>query len=360
MSETLPAVIGIFIGGKSSRYHGVPKGLLTTSAGTESLVHHIATIGRELGLEVVLVGQHPAYAPLGIAMLPDAAGAQGPLGGLAALLHHAGERPALAIACDLPHVTRELIARLLDAPRAPIVAPNRDGRWESLFARYEPAACREPVRRAIAAGRFALHSLLDEVGAQALELTPEEARLLRDWDSPEDRATDESALAAAASRSAGPTHPRTRLEHAPLQVSDVIDEVRGAAAGAIDVFVGMVRDHAEGRVVVALEYSAYEPMAERELAKIAREIEARHEGVHVAARHRVGTLHVGELAVVCAASAAHRDDAFVACRELIEEIKQRVPIWKRETGPDGSAWVGWVDVRSPSDGEPATHPPREE
>jgi molybdopterin synthase catalytic subunit len=61
--------------------------------------------------------------------------------------------------------------------------------------------------------------------------------------------------------------------------------------------------------------------------------------------HRVGTLVVGDIAVVCAASAPHRGEAFEACRALIEGIKSRVPIWKREWGPDGAAWVGWVDAR---------------
>jgi molybdopterin synthase catalytic subunit/molybdopterin-guanine dinucleotide biosynthesis protein A len=358
--EPSATVVGIFVGGESSRYHGVPKGLLTVPGSTASIVARLASIARGLDLEVVLVGQHPAYANVGIPMLEDAPEARGPLAGLAALLHFAGERSAIAVACDMPHVSRELFVRLLEAPRAAIVAACRDGRWEPLFARYDPALCREAVRSAMDAGRYPLHAILDGMGAQVLSLTAAEQRLLHDWDSPEDRAADDPTAGSASIAGPRPTHPKTRLEHTPLRISDVIDDVAHPSAGAIDVFVGLVRDHADGRTVEALEYSAYEPMAERELAKIAGEIEARHDGVRIAARHRIGALRVGELAVVCAASAAHRDEAFVACRELIEELKQRVPIWKRETGPDGSAWVGWVDVRAASNEEPASRRPPEE
>ncbi len=346
MSEPAPAVVGIFVGGRSSRYGGVPKGLLTAPTGTQSIVTRLASMARGLGLDVVLVGEHAAYAGVGIPMLPDPPGASGPLGGLAALIEYAGERSAVAIACDMPHVTPALLARLMAAPPAAIVAPKREGRWEPLFARYDAARCREPVRNALAAGRHALKSLLDEVGAQVLELAPDEARLLHDWDSPEDRSRDAGAGAEAGKEpGSGGEHPRTRIEQGPLSVDEVVRAVGHPSAGAIDVFIGIVRDHAEGRVIEALEYSAYVPMAEREMASIARGVEARHEGVRVAAVHRIGALRVGDVAVVCAASAPHRDEAFVACREVIEEIKQRVPIWKRETGPGGSAWVGWVDVR---------------
>ena len=73
------------------------------------------------------------------------------------------------------------------------------------------------------------------------------------------------------------------------------------------------------------------------------------DGVRVAATHRVGPLHVGDVAVACAASAPHRGEAFRACRELIDRIKARLPIWKREHGPDGPYWVGWEDARCAPD-----------
>src|SRR6185369_9851146 len=100
--------------------------------------------------------------------------------------------------------------------------------------------------------------------------------------------------------------------------------------GGIDLFLGAVRDHNDGRAVTRLEYHAYVSMAEKEMRRIAEELEREMPGVRLAALHRVGSLAVGDLAVVCAAGAAHRDEAFRACRALIDRIKHRIPIWKRE------------------------------
>lgn len=138
---------------------------------------------------------------------------------------------------------------------------------------------------------------------------------------------------------------RAWLTHEPLSVGVVMDAVASPSAGAVDLFVGVVRDHAEGRAVSSLEYTAYESMAQKELARIVAEVEARIAGARCAVHHRLGLLSVGELAIVCAASTPHRAEAFTACRLLIEEVKHHVPIWKRERGPSGEVWVGWVDAR---------------
>jgi molybdopterin synthase catalytic subunit len=130
-----------------------------------------------------------------------------------------------------------------------------------------------------------------------------------------------------------------------IDIGSVVARVARPGAGGIDVFVGCVRDENDGRAVVLLEYEAYVPMALAEMNRIGDEIERATEGVRVAAAHRVGALRVGDLAVVCAASAPHRAEAFAACRALIDEIKHRVPIWKREHGPEGAYWVGWQDAR---------------
>ncbi len=135
------------------------------------------------------------------------------------------------------------------------------------------------------------------------------------------------------------------LRDTPLVVGEVTEKVMHAGAGGVDVFVGCVRDHNDGRPVTLLEYEAYRPMAIAEMQRIADEIEKSSPGVRVAAAHRLGALRVGDLAVVCAASAPHRSEAFAACRRLIDEIKHRAPIWKREHGPEGAYWVGWADAR---------------
>lgn len=130
-----------------------------------------------------------------------------------------------------------------------------------------------------------------------------------------------------------------------LSLDRAVLAVSHAGAGAVVTFVGTVRNLNDGRPVTLLEYEAYESMARGEMSRIKAEIERELPGVRLAVFHRVGALRVGDAAVVCAASAPHRAEAFRACRLLIDRVKERVPIWKREHGPDGPYWVGWEDAR---------------
>jgi MoaE-MoaD fusion protein len=135
-----------------------------------------------------------------------------------------------------------------------------------------------------------------------------------------------------------------RVSHAvldrALSVDAVIAAVSHAGAGGIALFLGVVRDHAAQGAVAKLEYEAHAGLADKELARVLREIADEWPGTRLCVQHRVGTLVVGELAVVVAASAPHRAQAFAACRAAIDRIKQSVPIWKKEWAPDGSAlWV---------------------
>lgn len=139
------------------------------------------------------------------------------------------------------------------------------------------------------------------------------------------------------------------LRETPLSIDEAVGHVRRPGAGGLAVFVGVVRDENEDRTVTRLDYSAYATMAKKEMERIAAEIEAEVAGARVCVIHRLGSLSVGDAAVVCAASAPHRGEAFHACRQLIDRIKARVPIWKREWGPHGAAWVGWEDARCPHD-----------
>ena len=135
------------------------------------------------------------------------------------------------------------------------------------------------------------------------------------------------------------------IRETELSVAEVVAAVTRPEAGGISVFVGTVRSENAGHAVTLLEYQAYASMAAKEMARIADEIQAEMGDVRLAVLHRVGSLAVGETAVVCAASTAHRGEAFQACRLLIDRIKARVPIWKREHGPSGPYWVGWEDAR---------------
>ncbi len=126
----------------------------------------------------------------------------------------------------------------------------------------------------------------------------------------------------------------------PLSLDECLDAVRHEGAGGVALFTGIVRDHADGKPVARLDYEAHPEMATKEMRRVLDGIAAEIPGVRLAATHRVGQLVVGDLAVVIAASAPHRAEAFDACRLAIDRIKETVPIWKKEWGPGGEAhWV---------------------
>jgi molybdopterin synthase catalytic subunit len=141
------------------------------------------------------------------------------------------------------------------------------------------------------------------------------------------------------------------LSDSPPSIDQAVASVQHPGAGAVCVFLGIVRDRSDGHPVVRLEYEAYGSMAVAEMERIVDELSAEVEGVRLAVMHRTGSLAVGDVAVVCAASAPHRGQAFDACRTLIDRIKTRVPVWKREHGPDGATWIGWSDLTGPPSAE---------
>ncbi len=131
-----------------------------------------------------------------------------------------------------------------------------------------------------------------------------------------------------------------RVTDEPLSLDEVVRAVSSDEHGGVVTFTGVVRRQSRGKRIVRLEYEAYRPMAERKLAEIGAQLAAEHAGVRVAIVHRVGTLAVGDLAVVIAASAPHRAAAFEACRAAIDRLKESVPIWKKEIAEDGEEWIG--------------------
>jgi molybdopterin synthase catalytic subunit len=133
----------------------------------------------------------------------------------------------------------------------------------------------------------------------------------------------------------------------PIDVATVIDSVKADAAGGIDVFIGTTRDHSKGRKVVRLEYEAYVPMATKCLNEIEQEARQRWNLHGASIVHRTGMVTIGEASVVIAVSSVHRDEAFQACRYLIDRLKEVVPIWKREFFADGTVeWSQQSDEQS--------------
>jgi len=186
-------LVGIFVGGGSTRMLGQPKGLLTAPRSSLTLVERLAGVVRQAlpDAALVLVGEHPAYAQLGVPAIADAPyDGAGPLAGLAALCREAtrlAKPEILGLACDLPYVEAELVARLAHhALGQPAVAARVDNRWQPFFARYQVERATPVVEALVVSARRGLYGVLDGLGATELPLSAEEARQLRDWDTPED------------------------------------------------------------------------------------------------------------------------------------------------------------------------------
>jgi molybdopterin synthase catalytic subunit len=130
-----------------------------------------------------------------------------------------------------------------------------------------------------------------------------------------------------------------RIQREPIVEEELLSRLRDPAHGARVLFLGVVRNHHAGRAVAWIDYHAYEAMAGLELLRIEAELQERHPGIELGIVHRIGRVEVGEASLAVAASAAHRPEALAAVARAVDEIKRRVPIWKKEHGPDGSFWV---------------------
>jgi molybdopterin synthase catalytic subunit len=142
---------------------------------------------------------------------------------------------------------------------------------------------------------------------------------------------------------------RTAIVRRAIDVAALLAEVESTSNGATVLFLGHVREVNDGRAVTGIEYSAYGEMAERELAAIASECAATFGIAHLAAEHRLGALDLGDASIAIAVAHPHRAQAYEASRFVIEEVKRRLPIWKREGYVDGtSEWVNAGGVAQPS------------
>ena len=127
----------------------------------------------------------------------------------------------------------------------------------------------------------------------------------------------------------------------PIDSSALARRTIRRSDGAYVLFEGIVRDHHEGKRVESIFYDAYRPMAEKEIDKIVRGIQSEFPDVACSVLHRLGQLVVGDASIAIVCASPHRADAYAASRAVIDRIKETVPIWKKERGPDGEEWVGW-------------------
>jgi molybdopterin synthase catalytic subunit len=132
--------------------------------------------------------------------------------------------------------------------------------------------------------------------------------------------------------------PHILLTYEPIDTQAVSRCVEASGFGAVVLFVGTVRDNALGQRVLSLEYEGYQPLAEKEMTRIAAEAESRW-GVAIAIAHRLGRLEIGEASVVVAVASPHRAEGFDACRWIMDTLKATVPIWKKEFFVGGAHWI---------------------
>ena len=224
-----------------------------------------------------------------------------------------------------------------------------------LFAGLQDLLGQRDVTLELAEGAT-VHQLREQLGRQYPVITPFLSTLVCAVDEeyvPSDHALrdgDDVALIPPVSGGAGRELFRVTSEQ--LDPERLVEAVRRDESGAVALFYGVARNHSEGRRVSALEYDAYPAMAERKLRQVADEVRARWPITGIGVWHRTGRLAIGETSLLVAVSAAHREEAFEACRHAVDRIKQVVPIWKKEIWEDGDgAWVAGHPVEAPQRAE---------
>ena len=213
-----------------------------------------------------------------------------------------------------------------------------------LFARYREALGRDRLDVDLPEGGT-VESAWSAIADRHPELAPYRPFTLfavgQDYVSPDHRLRPDDELCLFPPVSGGAAADIYRVVTEPLSPDAIADEVDDPGAGGIVIFSGVVRNETGGRPVKFLEYEAHAPMAEVKMREIGETVRGRWPGVkRVAMLHRIGRLEIGEASVLIAVAAAHRGDAFEACRYAIDTLKQTVPVWKKEHFEDGEVWVG--------------------
>ena len=213
-----------------------------------------------------------------------------------------------------------------------------------LFARYREALGRERLEVDLPEGGT-VESAWSAIADRHPELAPYRSFTLfavgQDYVSPDHRLRPDDELFLFPPVSGGAGTDIYRVVTEPLSPDAIAAEVDDPGAGGIVIFSGVVRNETGGRPVKFLEYEAHAPMAEVKMREIGEAARVRWPGVkRVAMLHRVGRLEIGEASVLIAVAAAHRGDAFEACRYAIDTLKRIVPVWKKEHFEDGEVWVG--------------------
>jgi molybdopterin synthase catalytic subunit len=211
-----------------------------------------------------------------------------------------------------------------------------------LFASYREAAGTGRIELDLPAAAT-VRDVVDEISRRHSLTTNGRALVIaknREYVTGEEPLADGDEVALIPPVSGGATTvPQVRIQEAPLSLDDAVAAASDAKWGGVVVFLGTVRDASRGTRVTHLEYEAYPEMAEAKMREIALALEAKHAPCRVILHHRIGDLAIGEIAVIVVAGAPHRDAAFKAAREAIDELKTVVPIWKKEYAENGAVWI---------------------
>ncbi len=336
-------VYGMVLTGGSSRRMGRDKA--TLEVGGVPLARRVAdALGTATSLAIE-VGPGTSDLPNVTEEPPGSGPLAAVVAGWEELVRRTGEKqPAVVLSCDLPAVTPRLVAWLAGRPGGASVVPVLDGVPQPLCARWAVADL-ERARAQLAAGERSLQLVFGPGTEFVTEDDVEEAvglRLARDVDTPGDLAR----LALAPPQEG---EDWIGLAGTPLPAEVAVTWATRPDCGAVVAFAGTVRDHAEGRDgVEELVYEAYEAPALARMSAVVDEARVRWPAIaRVAVLHRVGSLAVGETAVVVVVSAPHRHDAFAAGGYVIDAVKETVPIWKYERWRGGEDWgTGAHPVRS--------------
>jgi molybdopterin synthase catalytic subunit len=146
-----------------------------------------------------------------------------------------------------------------------------------------------------------------------------------------------------------------QLTHAALDPESLTAQVRRDTNGAVVTFLGTTRDNFQGKTVLKLEYEAFEEMALAKLEEVRGEVREEFQIEDIAIAHRVGVVPIGEISLVIAVASPHRKEAFLACHQAVDRVKEIVPIWKKEVYEDGARWVACEDHEFLPEGAAATH-----
>lgn len=336
----------ILAGGQNSRMKGRNKALLTYH-GEHFIVRQVKEM-RTLCSKIIIVTKDASLyedcLPSGLIFLPDIYEGHGPLSGFHAAFVRVETDYAWVVGCDSPNISAPAASWMLTRFKEgdyDAVLPIINGKHQMLHGVYRPHLILPSIIDRLETRQYRLSGLLDSMhwlGVDKGDLAG--AGIYEDFTADVDTPEQYKDLLHLSKGSDHMGSSLFEITDGPITPAEVSDKVLRREAGAITLFLGTVREFTQGKRTLYLEYEAYPLMAVAQLERIGQEVNERWPNTMVAVTHRIGKLEITDIAVVIAVSSPHRKAAYEANEYVIDRIKEIVPIWKKEMGEDGEAWVG--------------------